>query len=271
MTVIGTNTRSHELAAPGDTKTAFVLGWGVATDVGHKRAHNEDSLIAVPTVFAVADGMGGHAAGDLASKAVVTRLAEKADEGVLSAELVTEALRQATDDISLAIDEQNLGVGTTVTGIAMALHENQPHWVVFNVGDSRVYLLENDALSQITVDHSVVHELLTAGLISADDAENHPDSNVVTRAVGFNAAPVPDFWLIPVTAGTRILVCSDGLTREVSDRKLQGHLTAGFNAEETVNALIDNALAEGGHDNVTAIVVDVSSGGDGLTCEDGHI
>lgn len=271
MTVIGTNTQSHKLAVPGSVDTAVVLAWGIATDVGHKRAHNEDSLIAARTIFAVADGMGGHTAGDLASKAVVTRLAEKAKRGLVNTELVMESLSEATDDISHAIDEQKLGVGTTATGIAMTLHDDRPYWVVFNVGDSRVYLLEHKVLSQITVDHSVVQELVTAGLISPEDAEHHPDSNVVTRAVGFNAAPVPDFWLIPVASGSRILVCSDGLTREVNDDKLRAHLTAGLNAEETARALIDGALAEGGRDNVTAIVVDVLPSGDALTCEDGHI
>ncbi|MCC6270356.1 MAG: serine/threonine-protein phosphatase [Microbacteriaceae bacterium] len=229
----------------------------MATDTGHKRAHNEDSMIAAPTVFSVADGMGGHAAGDLASKAVVTRLSEKAANGVMSAEGVMEALVAATVDISHAVDEHERGVGTTATGIALTLHGRQPHWVVFNVGDSRVYLFERNVLTQLTVDHSVVQELVSAGLISADDAEHHPDSSVVTRAVGFNAEPVPDFRLIPVTIGSRILVCSDGLTREVGDLELSRHLSGGLGSEETAHALVDAALAEGGRDNVTVIVIDV--------------
>lgn len=258
MTVIGTNTRRHEIVLQGDTAATVTLSWGIATDTGRKRAHNEDSLIAAPTAFAVADGMGGHASGDVASKAVVTRLAEKAESGPMSAEIVMEALIAATIDISHAIDEEELGVGTTATGIALTMHDGEPHWVVFNVGDSRVYIFEHNTLQQLTVDHSVVQELVSAGLISADDAEHHPDSSVVTRAVGFNAAPVPDFWLTPVTPGSRILVCSDGLTREVPDLDIHKHLAGGHTAEETTRALVDAALAGGGRDNISVIVVDVS-------------
>lgn len=257
MTVIGTSTKRYEFVVQGTHDATVALSWGIATDTGHKRAHNEDSLIAAPTVFAVADGMGGHASGDLASKAVVTRLAEKADSGLMDAESVMEALVAATADMSHTIDEQELGVGTTATGVAMTMHGGHPYWVVFNVGDSRVYFFEDGVLTQVTVDHSVVQELVSAGLISEDDAEHHPDSSVVTRAVGFNTTPVPDFWLIPVTPGSRILICSDGLTREVSDGELSQHLAAGLDAESTVHALVDAALAGGGRDNVTAIVIDV--------------
>lgn len=257
MTVIGTNTTRWELAVPDGGDARLTLSWAVATDTGRTRAHNEDSLIAAPTVFAVADGMGGHAAGDLASKAVVTRLAERADSGPMSAEAIMEALIAATVDISHAIDTNELGVGTTATGVAITMRDGEPHWVVFNVGDSRVYLFENDVLSQLTTDHSVVQELVSAGLISEADAEHHPDSSVVTRAVGFNAAPVPDFWFVRVTAGSRLLVCSDGLTREVPDAELRRLLADSGEPEATVQALIDEALAGGGRDNVTAIVVDV--------------
>ncbi len=257
MTVIGTNTQRYEVAEAGADDTVIALSWGIATDIGHRRSHNEDSLVAAHTVFAVADGMGGHAAGDVASKAVVTRLAEKAEAGFMTAESIMEALTSATDDLSHVADEKKLGIGTTATGIAMTMHGGHPYWVVFNVGDSRVYLFEHNELSQLTTDHSVVQELVSAGLISAEDAEHHPDSSVVTRAVGFNTAPVPDFWLIPLTTGSRILVCSDGLTREVSDRWIYFNLAAGLGPEETASALIEAALEAGGRDNVTAIVVDV--------------
>lgn len=261
MTVIGTNTQRYEHAVPGIDNATVYLSWGVATDIGNKRSHNEDSLIAAPTIFAVADGMGGHAAGDLASKAVVTRLEEIGEGGFISAELVMEALTAATLDMSLALDVKELGVGTTATGVGMTMRGGLPYWVVFNVGDSRVYFFERGELTQVTVDHSVVQELVTAGLISEHDAERHPDSSVVTRAVGFNLAPEPDFWLIPLTSGSRILVCSDGLTREVSDEILDWHLAAGLGAADTAHALIDSAIKEGGRDNVTAIVIDVLPAG----------
>lgn len=261
MTVIGTNAQEHELELPGDEHITVALAWSVATDVGNKRTHNEDSLVAASTIFAVADGMGGHSAGDIASKAVVTRLAEKAKDQLMSPELIMEALSEATEDISHASDERQLGVGTTATGIAMTTRSGQPYWIVFNVGDSRVYRFEDEELTQVTIDHSVVQELIVAGLISPEDAEHHPESSVITRAVGFNSPPVPDFWLIPVTSGSRMLVCSDGLTREVSDEGLRDQLAAGLSSDDTVHALISAALEGGGRDNVTAILVDVFASG----------
>jgi protein phosphatase len=272
VTVLGDNTRRREIAVPGIPGSSVTLAWGIATDVGHKRAHNEDSLVADAPIFAVADGMGGHAAGDVASDAVVTRLAQLADGGFTQAESIVEALRAATADISRTIDERELGVGTTVTGAALSVNAGHPYWVVFNVGDSRLYLFDHNVLTQVTVDHSVVQELVTAGLISPTDAEHHPDSNVVTRAVGFNTEPVPDFWLLPVARGSRLLLCSDGLTREVSELRLRLHLAAGLDPRETAAALVDAALAAGGRDNVTAIVIDVLDlagfGGDGVGLED---
>jgi len=257
VTVLGQNTARHEMVIPDAPPGSLVLAWGVATDVGHKRSHNEDSLVAIAPIFAVADGMGGHAAGDVASDAVVARLAELAKTGFTEPDAVVEALREATTDISHAIDEAELGVGTTVTGAAVTIHDGHPYWAIFNIGDSRVYLFARNVLTQVSVDHSVVQELVSAGLIKASDAEHHPDSNVITRAVGFNTEPVPDFWIIPVTQGSRLLLCSDGLTREVSDLRLRLHLAAGLTPKETAAALVDAALAEGGRDNVTAVVVDV--------------
>jgi protein phosphatase len=255
--VLGQNTARHQMAIPDAPSGSLVLAWGVATDVGHKRSHNEDSLVAMAPIFAVADGMGGHAAGDVASDAVVARLAELAKGGFTEPDAVVDALREATTDISHAIDEAELGVGTTVTGAAVTIHDGHPYWAIFNIGDSRVYLFARNVLTQVSVDHSVVQELVSAGLIKASDAEHHPDSNVITRAVGFNTEPVPDFWIIPVTQGSRLLLCSDGLTREVSDLRLRLHLAAGLTPKETAAALVDAALAEGGRDNVTAVVVDV--------------
>lgn len=253
MTAIGRSTtrRSVPAGAP------VVLAWGLATDTGLRRAHNEDSLLAEAPVFAVADGMGGHSAGDLASAAVVTRLRSLVGGAPITSETIVGALREATVDISRVLDEDRLGVGTTVTGAALVEQSGTPHWLTFNVGDSRVYLFEHGALRQLTTDHSVVQELVAAGLISAADAEHHPDSNVVTRAVGFNADPAPDFRLIPVRPGSRLLVCSDGLTREVDEASLHLHLAAGLSPRETAAALVDAALASGGRDNVSVVVVDV--------------
>ena len=262
MTVLGANATRFVSPIPGSNGASVVLSWGVATDIGHVRAHNEDSLVAIAPVFAVADGMGGHASGDVASDAVVTRLAELsiADEGesaYTTPEAVLEALRLATTDITLAINGAELGAGTTATGAALSAYGGQAYWAIFNVGDSRVYLFEHNVLTQISIDHSVVQEMVAAGLLTPRDAEHHPDSNIITRAVGFNSEPVPDFWIIPVSAGSRLLMCSDGLTREVDDLRLRLHLAAKLSPAHTADALIDAALASGGRDNVTALVLDV--------------
>lgn len=264
MTVIGQNEPSHTVRVPG-TAGPVVLAWGLDTHTGYRRRHNEDSLVVKPPIFAVADGMGGHSAGDVASKAVVTRLGEAAAGEATTAEIIDAALSAATGDISLAADSSQLGVGTTVTGAALMTRNEVPHWAIFNVGDSRVYLYENNKLGQVTVDHSVVQELVDAGMISASEAEDHPDSNIITRAVGFNADPVTDYWLIPLRKGMRLLLCSDGLTKEVAFDALEQQLAAGHPPGQTASLLVDAALNAGGRDNVTVVVVDVV---DGPTGED---
>jgi serine/threonine protein phosphatase PrpC len=257
VTHIGASTAQYAVTLPGKDNGALVLSWGAATDIGRRRDHNEDSFLARSPIFAVADGMGGHSSGEVASAAVVSRLAEAISGDFVEQESIEESLRSATVDIGFAEDVQHLGVGTTVTGAALTLRRGQPYWDIFNVGDSRVYMFENNELAQVTVDHSVVQELVDSGMISEDEAESHPDSNIITRAVGFNAEPMPDFWLLPLRAGLRLLLCSDGLTKEVGRERLRLHMAAGLSASETALALVDAALAAGGRDNVTVIVVDV--------------
>ena len=257
MTEIGRNNPGLTVAIPGRPGVVLRLAWAAATDVGHRRHANEDSYVATSPLFAVADGMGGHAAGDLASAAVVVRLAEALDADFLEPLTIERALEAATADITSIAGDSELGVGTTVTGAALVLHDGDPYFAVFNIGDSRVYSFDGDEFTQVTTDHSVVQELVESGALTRDEAENHPDSNIITRAVGFNAQPSPDFWMLSVRTGLRLLVCSDGLTKELSDEHLRLHMAAGLNPLDTAGALIDAALAAGGRDNVTAIVLDV--------------
>jgi serine/threonine protein phosphatase PrpC len=257
VTEIGQSEAEQTISVPGRPDVSVTLSWAAGTDVGRRRQHNEDSFLASTPIFAVADGMGGHSAGDVASDAVVTRLSEVTATDFTETAAIEGALRAATADISLAADEKHLGVGTTVTGVALSLSGDDPYWTVFNVGDSRVYLLENGSLSQVSVDHSVVQELVDSGIIRQEDAESHPDSNVITRAVGFNSEPMPDYWRIPVRVGSRILLCSDGLTKELDARQIRSRLAAGMRPLDTVQALIDAAVEAGGRDNVTAVVIDV--------------
>jgi protein phosphatase len=234
----------------------LVLSWAARTDVGHRRAANEDSVVVGLPIFAVADGMGGHAAGDRASDAIATRLAREVGP-FAELPLLEQAFIDAGHEIDALAEGIPLGVGTTVTGAALVYDTGGPTFLVFNIGDSRVYRFERNELEQVTVDHSVVQELVDAGVIAAEDAENHPESNVITRALGFHDEPLPDIWRIPARTGTRLLICSDGLTKEIGDEWLRMHLGAGMSAAETASALVDAALAAGGRDNVTLVIVDV--------------
>jgi serine/threonine protein phosphatase PrpC len=212
-------------------------------------------LVGLP-IFAVADGMGGHAAGDRASAAIAERLSrESGPFAELSA--LEQAFIEAGTTIDALAEGIPVGVGTTITGAALVNDGPAPSFLVFNIGDSRVYRFERNELNQVTIDHSVVQELVDAGVIAPEMADNHPESNVITRALGFHDEPLPDIWRVPAREGTRLLICSDGLTKEVGDQRLRMHLAAGMPAAETASALVDAALAAGGRDNVTLIVVDV--------------
>ena len=255
MTEIGTNQPEYTVRAPG--RWAVTLGWAAATDTGLRRKHNEDSVLARAPIFAVADGMGGHAAGDYASNAVVTRLSERITTETAIPADIDSALRDAVEDIALISGNSLLGTGTTATGVALTELGADPCFLVFNIGDSRVYRWQSGRLGQITVDHSVVQTLVDAGTITREQAERHPDSNIITRAVGFNVPPVPDYWTLPAEPGLRLLVCSDGLNKELSDRDIALHLQARKDADTTARALVRHALEQGGRDNVTVIVLDV--------------
>jgi PPM family protein phosphatase len=257
VTQIGRSNPGYRITVPRRPDIGITLSWSAVTDVGRKRAVNEDSFVAQSPLFAVADGMGGHSAGDLASTAVVTRLAEVIETDFIDFDVVEHALATAAQDIDRVSGRTALGTGTTVTGAALTLIGSDPYWAVFNIGDSRVYKLRGRTFEQVTVDHSVVQELVDSGAISREQAESHPDSNVITRAIGFNEIPAPDFWLIPVTEGLRLMICSDGLTKELSDDDMRAHMVAGLPARETARALVEAALGRGGRDNVTVIVVDV--------------
>jgi serine/threonine protein phosphatase PrpC len=262
VTEIGDRNSGRTLTLSGDDGTSVTLAWAAITDVGRKRQNNEDSYIVNPPVFAVADGMGGHMAGDLASAAVVTRLGEQAGTATGSTSIIEQSLVAASDDIAIVAGESEIGVGTTVTGAVLTEVDGKPFFAVFNIGDSRVYRFEGNELTQVTTDHSLVQELVDSGLISKAQAYQHPEGNIITRAIGFDERPIPDYTLIPVRAGLRLLICSDGLTGELRDDRLQLHVAAGLSAHETASALVDAALAAGGRDNVTVLIVDVVEGPD---------
>ena len=256
MTQIGQSSTGFTLALPSVHKSV-TLAWAALTDTGHRREVNEDSLLSEPPIFAVADGMGGHSAGDVASAAVVTRLAEYAGRAYLDPEAINAALSLAVEDMASGKGVTDLGTGTTVTGATVAVVSGVPQWIVFNIGDSRVYQLTSGVLEQVTTDHSVVQELVDAGRITRDEADVHPHGNIITRAVGFHEPPVPDYRVLPIQPGMRLLVCSDGLTKELTAYGIRHFLISNPRSADAAKALVDAALENGGRDNVTVIVLDV--------------
>jgi PPM family protein phosphatase len=234
------------------------LRWAAATDVGRRREVNQDAVLASYPLFVVADGMGGHLGGEIASARTVARLGDTVDSGTVTPKSIEKALGRAVKDIAAHPEATDEGTGTTVTGVYLDLSAGEPHWVTLNIGDSRVYLLREGRLVQVTTDHSVVQELVAAGRLSPEEAENHPYGNVITRAVGPSESVRPDYVRLDVVDGDRFVICSDGLTKELTDYGIQHFLDENDDPGAAVDAMLDAALENGGRDNVTVIVLDVS-------------
>ena len=237
---------------------------GVATDTGNVRAQNEDAFFASNTLFAVADGMGGHNAGEVAS-ALTTQLLGALPQGAVSTpEAFVEVVQQINQSIfqaATATTEQR-GMGTTLTALAVVANDDgaePPHMVLANVGDSRAYLLRDGQLRQLSVDHSYVQELVTEGLLTADEARTHPRRNIVTRALGIDIAVSVDSSVIPIIAGDRFMLCSDGLVDEVPPSEIESLCLLQASPVEVANALVAAAKKHGGRDNITVIVIDALS------------
>ncbi|WP_138946516.1 PP2C family serine/threonine-protein phosphatase [Plantibacter sp. M259] len=247
MTTIETARSTHTLRSEGRTDTGLV------------RRLNEDAFYAGAPAFVVADGMGGHERGEVASREVAAALERGIPIGMPTTTEAVVTTIVTANAVIRSIPTPNGVIGTTVAGLALVALSPQTdlHWMVFNVGDSRVYTWADGALRRITVDHSAVQELVDAGSITEEEAREHPDRNIVTKAIGVEAGIDPDVWLLPVAGRQRFLLCSDGLTGELSDERIAEVLSQGF--EGAADRLVELALAAGGRDNVTALVVDVVS------------
>lgn len=241
-----------EAAAP----RPFRLNYGFGSHRGLRRQLNEDSLVVTGNLFAVADGMGGHEAGEVASRICVETLAAGVKE--VQDDLTAEDLQHLMVRADEAIREASgARAGTTLAGVAIVREHQGRYWMVFNVGDSRVYRLSEDEFSQVSVDHSEVQEMVDRGYISQAEAQHHPRRHVITRALGTGEAPDADFWMLPVHDGDRLMICSDGLTTEVEDERIRQELQSRHTAQDAVDGLIGLALRGGGRDNITVVVVDV--------------
>jgi protein phosphatase len=238
----------------------IAVNFGAATSAGRVRELNEDDFVAEPPVFAVADGMGGHAAGEVASGIAVGKLRDLACHRSLQPADVAAALTDANEQVLFksGLDNERAGMGTTAAGLVAVDAGGVDHWLVFNVGDSRVYRFAGGSLLQLTTDHSEVQELVSAGQITAQQARTHPRRNIVTRALGSTPGPTADQWLLPPSLGERFLLCSDGLSGELTDDEIADQLRGGAPAQDVADALVSLAVAAGGRDNVTVVVVDVT-------------
>jgi protein phosphatase len=232
------------------------------TDIGKKRKLNQDFVFAsdepvgnLPNVYIVADGMGGHNAGDYASKCTVETVVreirgcfEKSPIRILS-----KAIRVANDQIRMRAREDSslYGMGTTIV-VAACLGK---YLQVANVGDSRLYIV-GDKIRQITRDHSLVEEMVRMGGIGREEARNHPDKNIITRAIGARDTIEIDFFHEELKSGEIVLMCSDGLTNMLEDEEIEGILKGQGTMEERADRLVEAANQNGGKDNITVIVID---------------
>ena len=223
------------------------------SDVGNVRAHNEDSFIAQSPLFVVADGMGGHEAGEVASEIAIRTMADNVPPAP-DAEALAYAVVMANEAVLRGAQDGTgrPGMGTTMT--AALVYDDQ--LVIAQVGDSRAYLLHEGALQRITRDHSLVADLVEQGRLTEEEARVHPQRSVITRALGSDPHMQPDTYRMRVEPGDRLLLCSDGLSSMIDDTAIEAIL--GFNPDPTAacDALVDEALAAGGLDNITVIVVD---------------
>ena len=237
------------------TRKGALTSFGSRTDIGCLRDHNEDSLVVTPPLFAVADGMGGHAAGEVASEIAVRVLSELAPEHP-DGEALGRAIEEANRAVIQAAREGRgrQGMGTTMTA---AMLEGE-RLVIAQVGDSRAYLLHQGKLQQLTRDHSLMADMIEAGQLTPEEARTHPQRSVITRALGSDAHLHPDIYEINVETGDRLLICSDGLSGMIFDDQIENTLRRVQDPQRCASQLVNEAIAAGGHDNVTVIVADVT-------------
>ncbi|MFQ5557717.1 MAG: protein phosphatase 2C domain-containing protein [Acidimicrobiales bacterium] len=247
--------------------TAFA--WGSDSDIGAVRANNQDRCFTDGEMFAVADGMGGHNGGEIAAGLAVEALARR--EGVTTLDALVGLVHAANDTIIERgrSDPSLRGMGTTLCVLAdvAASAATDPATGddrvlgVANVGDSRLYVLDGEQLTQLTEDHSLVEALVRDGCISREEAARHPQRNIVTRALGIDDKVLVDAWELRVVSGDRYLLCSDGLFNELSSARIVQLLRTVDEPGAAATALVTAARDAGGHDNITAVVVDVFGDG----------
>lgn len=240
-----------------------VLRSGSATDVGRVRGSNQDLHLVTDDLFAVADGMGGHAGGEVAARDAVEAL-----QRAFRSDPSLEGLRHAVAAANTAVwnhsqqSSELRGMGTTLTALALVPDENgQDVLALANVGDSRAYLYTDGGVTQLTADHSLAEEKVRHGELTEAEAAVHPHRHILTRALGISPDVEVDVWTLRLRTGDRVLLCSDGLSNEVSIEGIAQVLASVHDPNEAAQALVAAANEHGGSDNITAVVVDVMAGG----------
>ena len=241
-----------------------LLRSGSATDTGLVRSVNQDLAVETPTLFAVADGMGGHAGGEVASRLAVDALAAAFGRQPTGAGL-SDAVTDANSVVwQHSLDNPELrGMGTTLTAVALVNEDGHDVLALVNVGDSRCYRFHDGEIAQITTDHSLAEEMVRSGEMTSAEAAVHPHRHIVTRALGVSADVSVDLWRIQPVRGDRFLLCSDGLTNELTTEQISEVLSSVTDPGKAAELLVQAARTHGGSDNITAVVVDVVVGEDG--------
>lgn len=234
------------------------ISWGARSDVGLVRTHNEDSFLLQAPLFVVSDGMGGHAAGEVASSIAIETIGQQAP-GSADDVLLGAAVESANTSV-ISAAEQGIGKpGMGCTATAVIIDKN--HMAVAHVGDSRAYVLRQGTLVRVTHDHSYVEELVDSGQITADEARTHPSRSIITRALGSDPDMYADHFSLEVGDGDRIILCSDGLSGMIGDGQIESLAVSSATPQQAADNLVAAALTAGGADNVTVVVIDVLDDG----------
>ncbi len=234
------------------------------TDKGRKRNNNQDSIFMsdgpvgpLPNMYIVADGMGGHAAGDFASRYAISVVIDFVRKSTVRnpVSLLKRAMIYASNEVykESEKDKDKVGMGTTM--VACVLEGRELY--VANIGDSRLYIISNDEIKQITMDHSLVEELIRNGQLERNKGRNHPEKNIITRAMGSREEAMPDFFELSLEEGDRVLMCSDGLSNMVEDDEIRDIILENKDIKEAVSLLISKANYYGGNDNISVILISV--------------
>ncbi|MGM1017067.1 MAG: PP2C family protein-serine/threonine phosphatase [Actinomycetota bacterium] len=234
----------------------LLVAAGSATHTGLRRTLNEDAHIAGSPVFLVADGMGGHEAGERASAAVIAEFARYIGRQALVLDDLRHALTRSRDAVEELSTSGSGRAGTTLSGVVLASVDGMGYWLAVNIGDSRTYRLADGELEQISIDHSVVQELVDSGELSAENAVSDRRRNIITRAIGAGSTGDADYWMFPAELADRLLICSDGLTSEVPDSLIREILLLEADPQRAADVLVEEAVKAGGRDNITVVVVD---------------